>query len=215
MWCSIPDISSQGLLDAALGYWSSRLSILSALCFTVFSFLCLHSLLSGSSFLCPLFSVHGFKSNQSHNFSLPLPPSSNHLLLFAWSSLSPRHHQQLIGSGHLSSRELHQPFTVGLLFQLHCEMSHPPSQRSNRTSNPYRSRCNPLSSPVLSLSAFSAVRSRAPRSNTIHSFQAVDLLDHQHAMSGGFLSHLPATHQGLNGITRFQPNPLTTQGCTQ
>lgn len=181
---------------------------LSSLCFTVSSFFVfvlgfLRFFLSVSS-PCLLFSVHGFKASFSHDCSIPLLPLSNHLLLLTQSSLSLHLHQWLIGSGHLSSHQLRQLFLVDLVLWLCQEMTRPPPQRSNWTSNPYTSLLNPLSNAVLSSSAFSAVRSGAPRSNIISSFHAVDLPDRQHVIRSNFLSPLPATCRVLNGIVRFQ-----------
>jgi len=179
MWCSILDRSSQGWLNVALCYRSSFLSVL-----LVFASLSLRSLSSSCS-LCPpslrcvLFCLFmALMLNNLMTAQFYFLPSSGRLLLLAWSSLSLCLHQQLTGSGHLSSYELRQLFLVGLVLWSHREMTCLAPQLSNQTSNPYTSWLNPLLILVSPSGAISVIRSGAPRSNTIHSYHAVDLLDY-------------------------------------
>ena len=69
-------------------------------------------------------------------------------------------------------------FFIGLVFWLYCHMTHLPSQHQIRLQNSFMTRLNPSLNPVPPLGAISAIRSGAPRSYDIHSFHAVDLLNH-------------------------------------
>lgn len=161
------------MLSYAVGQISS-LSFYSLLHYLFFLCLCLLS--SSLCVFCSLH-VHGLKPPCLMTVRFLFRSLSVRLLLLAWSSMSLRLHQQLTGSGRLSSYELRQLFLIGLALQLRWEMTRSPPRRSNWTSNPYTSLLNPLSNPVLSSGAFSAVRSGGPRSDAIRSFHAVDLLD--------------------------------------
>lgn len=180
--CSIPDRFSQGLLDVSLCCRSSRLSVFFSLLHYLFlspsSSSFLWFFLSVSCLVSFLFSIHGFKTNRSHDFLTPLLLPSDRLLVFTWNSLSLHHGHWLIGSGHLSFREMRQLFLISSVLRLHCETSHLPPQQSNWTSNFSLSRLNPLSNLVSPSGVISSVRSGAPRSDAIRSFRTVDLLDY-------------------------------------
>ena len=169
------NLSSSLVLDATFG----QLGPLSSFCFFFFASLSssLFCLLSSilplrvSSILC-----HGFKAIRAHGCSIPLPPPSDSLLQLRLEFPVSASSSGSYGVDTCPPATAPACF-VALVFPLHRGMSHPPPWRSNQTSNSYSSWLNPLSIPAFPSGTISAVRSGASRSNAIHTFHTVDLLD--------------------------------------